>query len=105
MGVLTDDSPEQLITDCISGSQSRWEFWAEFIRRAKIGRMVEVGVWKGDFAAHILQRCDGLTKYYMIDPWRHLADWNKPANESDATLDSFYEMTKDKTDFAKDRRV
>jgi len=105
MGALADDSPKQLITDCISSSQSRIEFWAEFIRRAQIQRMVEVGVWKGDFAADILQRCDGLTKYYMVDPWRHLADWNKPANESDAILDSFCEMTKAKTDFAKDRRV
>jgi len=105
MGVLNDDSAQQLIASCISSSQSRIDFWAEFIRRVQIQRMVEVGVWKGDFAADILQRCECLTKYYMLDPWRHLADWNKPANQNDATLDSFYEMTKAKTEFAKDRRV
>jgi hypothetical protein len=105
MGVLNDDSAQQLIASCVSTSQSRIDFWAEFIHRAQIQRMVEVGVWKGDFAADILQRCDYLKKYYMLDPWRHLADWNKPANQNDATLDSFYEMTKAKTEFAKDRRV
>lgn len=88
-----------------SASQSRIEFWAEFIRQAQIQRMVEVGVWKGDFASDILRRCDCLKKYYMVDPWRHLANWNKPANQDDAIFDSFYEMTKAKTEFAKDRRV
>ncbi len=105
MGTLADESTGQLFTSCLSASKSRTEFWAEFIRQAEIKRMVEVGVWKGDFAAEILQRCDCLTKYYMVDPWRHLAGWNKPANQDDAILDSFYEMAKAKTDFARNRRV
>ena len=33
--------------------------------------MAEVGVYRGDFASKILQRCDSIEKYYMIDPWRH----------------------------------
>jgi len=105
MAVLAIDSTRQLITSCMSGSRSRTEFWAEFIRTTQIQRMLEVGVWQGDFAADILQRCDCVKEYYMIDPWRHLQDWNKPANQNDAVLDSFYEMTKAKTEFAKDRRV
>jgi len=105
MGVLTNDSTKQLITSCISASQSRIEFWAEFIRHTNIQRMVEVGVWKGDFAADILRRCDCVNKYFMVDPWRHLDNWNKPANQNDAILDSFYKMTKARTEFAKDRRV
>ena len=105
MGTVTDESTKELIEGCISASASRIEFWAEFIRRAEIRSVVEVGVWKGDFAAEMLRRCDGLKKYYMIDPWRHLADWNKPSNQADDTLDRFFEMTKAKTDFAKERRV
>jgi Methyltransferase domain len=105
MEVLSDDSIRQLITSCISGSQSRIEFWAAFLRHMQIQRMLEVGVWKGDFAADILERCDCVEKYYMVDPWRHLDDWNKPANQNDAVLDSFYAMTKVKTEFAKDKRV
>jgi hypothetical protein len=105
MSLLDVDPTKRLLTGCISASQSRIEFWAEFIRRAEIKRMVEVGVWRGDFAADILRRCECLTRYYMIDPWRHLADWNKPANQGDALLDSFYQMTKAKTDFANNQRV
>lgn len=105
MDTPTVDSTKRLLTDCISGSRSRIEFWSEFIRRAEIKRMVEVGVYQGDFAAEILQQCEGVTKYYMVDPWRHLGDWNKPANRDDAALESFYQMTKARTDFAKDRRV
>jgi hypothetical protein len=105
MGTLTEDSTKQLLTDCISNAHSRFELWVDFIRRAQIQRMVEVGVYQGDFAADILRHCEAVTKYYMVDPWRHLADWNKPANQDDAMLDSFYRRTKEKTDFAKDRRV
>jgi hypothetical protein len=105
MSTLAIDSTKQLLADCISGSHSRIEFWAEFIRRMQIKRMVEVGVYQGDFAAEMLQQCEQVTRYYMVDPWRHLADWNKPANQDDTIFDNFYEMTKSKTDFAKDRRV
>ena len=105
MAVPAVDTTRQLITQCISLSRSRIEFWAEVIRAAKIESILEVGVWQGDFAADILQRCDCIKKYYMIDPWRHLEGWNKPTNQDDAILDSFYEMTKAKTEFAKDRRV
>jgi len=37
--------------------------------------MVEVGVYEGDFAVDILGQCGNVGKYYMIDPWKHLADW------------------------------
>lgn len=105
MGAHTIDSTEQLLMDCMSSSRSRIEFWTEFIRRVQIKRMIEVGVYQGDFAAGILQSCASVSRYYMVDPWRHLADWNKPANKDDAIFDHFYQMTKSKTDFAKDRRV
>lgn len=41
----------------------------------------------------------------MIDPWRHLADWNKPANRDDSLLGMFFDETKAKTDFATAKRV
>jgi hypothetical protein len=41
----------------------------------------------------------------MIDPWRHLSDWNKPANHDDALLMEFFRETKAKTDFASAKRV
>jgi hypothetical protein len=67
--------------------------------------MAEIGVYRGDFATEVLRRCDCLTTYYMIDPWRHLNDWNKPANHDDAVLGEFLRETKAKTDFAAAKRV
>ncbi len=97
--------PEPLLRQCIAKSQSRLEFWAELILSAGVRRLAEVGVYRGDFAAFVLQRCTGLATYYMIDPWRHLSDWNKPANHDDSVLNQFFEETKAKTDFAAAKRV
>lgn len=99
------EQPHRLLTDCICRSQSRLEFWVELIRSLGAQRMAEVGVYRGDFAAFVLQRCECLTRYYMIDPWRHLTDWNKPANQDDSLLGEFFEEAKIKTDFAAARRV
>jgi len=99
------DSVQQLFANCISKAQSRFDFWVEFIQSLAVQRMAEVGVYRGDFAAAMLQRCQGLTRYYMIDPWRHLPDWNKPANHENAVLESFLAETRAKTDFANAKRV
>jgi hypothetical protein len=99
------DSPDQLFTKCISQWQSRLEFWVELIQALDAQRMAEVGVYRGEFAAYLLQHCESLTRYYMIDPWRHLSDWNKPTNYNDAVLNDFLEETKAKTDFAAAKRV
>src|SRR6266478_634244 len=98
------DLSEQLLTTCISKSQSRVELWAELIRFAGVRRMAEVGVYRGDFAAEMLRRCESLTAYYMIDPWKHLSDWNKPANKEDAVLEEYFQETKAKTEFAAAKR-
>lgn len=96
---------EQIIKKCAEKSQSRFELWIEFIQLAKVQYMVEVGVYRGDFASKILERCDALKKYYMIDPWRHLEDWNKPANEDDKLFEQYLSETKEKTDFAAEKRI
>jgi|SRR5580704_174397 hypothetical protein len=98
------DSAEQLFTKCISRAQSRMEFWVEFLQSLAVQRMAEVGVYRGDFAAVMLRRCESLTRYYMIDPWRHLHDWNKPANHDDSVLEKFFEEAKAKTAFAAAKR-
>ena len=41
----------------------------------------------------------------MIDPWRHLDDWNKPANQNDTVFEEFFRQANEKTDFAARRRV
>lgn len=99
------DSLGMILSQCASGSHSRADLWANFIRFQGVRRMAEIGVYRGDFAAEILRRCEGVTAYYMVDPWRHLSDWNKPANREDAALESFFEETKSKTNFADSRRT
>jgi hypothetical protein len=42
----------------------------------------------------------------MLDPWRHLDDWNKPSNHPDqSTFDQIYEQALARTDFARARRM
>jgi len=65
----------------------------------------EIGVWKGDFAKVILSTFSSLTKYYMIDPWAHLPDWNKPFNVDDQIFEDVYTEALRKTDFAASRRI
>lgn len=67
--------------------------------------MVEVGVYQGDFAEAVLQLCSSITKYYMVDPWKHLDDWNKPSNQDDAKFEEYFRLAKEKTEFAASRRV
>jgi len=100
-----EQSTNEVLHDCISTSPARVDFWVEFVRRTRVQRMVEVGVYQGDFAALLLERCQSVEKYYMIDPWRHLENWNKPANEDNTVFDRFFQAAKAKTDFAASRRV
>jgi len=99
------DSKEQIIKESIALSTSRVDLWIHFLSSIKVKKMAELGVYKGDFALRILEKCDFLEKYYMIDPWRHLDNWNKPANKSDEIFEQFLLETKAKTDFAADKRI
>lgn len=89
----------------IQKTKSREELWADFLNWSKVHSMAEIGVYRGDFATAILRDCKALTTYYMIDPWRHLQDWNKPANHPGSILENYFEETRAKTDFAASKRV
>ena len=45
----------------------------------------------------MLEACPAIRRYYMIDPWRHLDDWNKPANKDDDVFQRYYKESLDKT--------
>jgi hypothetical protein len=99
------NSIEHIIAESASKSQSRLELWTRLLQIEKVRRVAEIGVYKGDFAAKILRECDSIEAYYMIDPWRHLADWNKPANKTDSVFEEFLRETKEKTAFAAEKRT
>jgi predicted O-methyltransferase YrrM len=49
-------------------SETRVQLWTDFLRRVGARQVLEVGVYRGAFAARILGDCPGIETYYMIDP-------------------------------------
>lgn len=96
---------DELIRECASRSKCRIDLWVHLLRLANIERMAEIGVYRGCFAARILRDCGLIEKYYMIDPWRHLDHWDKPANDTDRAFEEFLSETVSKTDFAMHKRI
>lgn len=88
-----------------AAADNRIDLWTQFITEQGVGEMVEVGVYRGHFAQAMLDGCPDLTRYYLVDPWRHLDDWNKPANKDDPTFEEFYSETLERTKAHADKRV
>ncbi len=84
---------------------SRTDFWIQWLPDANVRVMLEIGVWKGDYAKEILQRCEFIDRYYMIDPWANLADWNKPLNVKQQVFDDVHAEAMEKTAFAAQKRL
>ncbi|WP_431134799.1 class I SAM-dependent methyltransferase [Psychroserpens mesophilus] len=95
---------QELITKIIAKSQNRFTFCIDLINELKLENIAELGVYKGDFAKKILENSPLIKNYTMIDPWRNLSGWNKPANKDNDTFNEFYKETLLKTDFAKEKR-
>jgi hypothetical protein len=98
---LTDEE----IRNLSRTAESRIDFWATFITRARIRSVLEIGVWKGQFAREVLQRCPCVSSYTMLDPWRHLDRWNKPFNVDPGAFDAVRAEALDATSFAANRRT
>ena len=89
----------------VSGSTSRVQLWTQVLSLARVRTMAEVGVWKGDFAREILEQCEFIDRYFMIDPWAKLPDWNKPYNLEQEVFDDIYAEAMEKTGFAAAKTV
>jgi hypothetical protein len=97
------DDPEFLTL--VASAKSRIHLWKEILRAANIQTMLEVGVWKGEYAQQILEQCEFIKQYYMIDPWANLPDWNKPFNVSSKVFKEVYEEAMKRTEFASSKRI
>ena len=53
----------------------------------------------------MLENCPRIERYYLVDPWRHLDDWNKPLNVDDDEFEQVYQFMLSGLEFAKDRIV
>ena len=91
------------IRDISEKAGNRLDFWADIINLKQCRTVVELGVFSGTFSAHILKTCECIRNYIMIDPWRNLPDWNKPANITDDQFERIYREAMDCTHFAKDK--
>jgi hypothetical protein len=100
------NSTEDLIARiAASRGSSREDLWSQIAEHAQATAFLELGVFRGVFAERMLRNCPRITHYYMIDPWRHLEDWNKPANVDQSTFDEIYAEAMRRTDFARKRRI
>ncbi len=88
------------LREIAAGATSRLDLCVKWLRAAGLRSVLEVGVWKGDFAKQMLQECEAIERYYLLDPWAHLPDWNKPLNVERETFDRAYEEAMQKTAFA-----
>jgi hypothetical protein len=96
---------QRQIRDVAGASESRADLWTHLIQEAGLERMAEVGVFRGELAVRLLRDCESVKTYYMVDPWRHLDDWNKPANTDDERFEKMLSDVERKTEFAAERRV
>lgn len=93
----------EFLSECARRSPDRFALWIEFIARFEVRTMAELGVFRGEFAEHMLRGAAAVERYYMVDPWRHLAGWNKPANKSDAEFVGIQEEALRRTAFAREK--
>jgi hypothetical protein len=85
--------------------ESRVELWTSFVAESEAENVAEIGVYRGQFAARLLDDCPGIATYYMVDPWRNLDDWNKPANKPDKVFEKFFAEAMDRTAAHEAKRV
>lgn len=86
-----------------AGAGSRLGLWEAFLKANTCRDVLEVGVFKGELAEYLLSHCPSIATYHMLDPWRHLEDWNKPANRTDEVFEEYLALVKHRTAFAAER--
>lgn len=81
----------------------RFALWNRFLAEQGLRNVAEIGVYRGEFAARMLT-VPSIETYTMVDPWRHIPTWNKPANTDDGTFEQFHRDTLAATEFQQDKR-
>ncbi len=96
---------EDKLRETALSARTRLDLWVSLVDALKVRHMAEIGVYRGDYAARLLADADALRTYYMIDPWRHLDDWNKPANKADDLFEQLFHEAMDKTSAYAAKRI
>ena len=66
--------------------KDRWEFPTLLTAHGLTGVGVEVGVYRGEFAEHILSHWPGT--YHGVDPWKHQPGWDDLLNHTQPLMDA-----------------
>lgn len=101
---MSEVSDLTLFLESLSG-KCREDIWSRLIVKLSARNVLELGVFKGAFAENMLRDCECISRYYMLDPWRHLDEWNKPANVDQRTFDDHFALAMARSEFARDRRI
>lgn len=72
-------------------ARDRFELWIRFLKEHGLRHIAEIGVYRGKFAAEILTAATAIETYVMIDPWRAMPSWNKPANTDNETFERHFQ--------------
>jgi methyltransferase family protein len=96
---------ERALREFSEAAANRVELWTKFVAASGAADLAEIGVYRGQFAQKLLAGAPDIARYYLIDPWRHLDDWNKPANKSDDVFEGFYREAMERTSEHEAKRV
>lgn len=94
-----------VFTSAASEASDRFDLWAKIVTDGSCRDCAEIGVYEGLFSEQLLRAAGDIKSYYMLDPWRHLDDWNKPLNQSDNRFEAVKQKALSRTEFASNRRV
>jgi len=83
-------STQSSLAELAAPGGTRFDFWSRVVANRRVRRLAEIGVWKGDFAEALFSTCPDIETYYLVDPWKHLDDWAKPANVDDDRFSEHY---------------
>ncbi len=96
---------EDKLRETALAARTRLDLWISLVDAVEARHVAEVGVYGGAFAARLLRDCPSIAAYYMVDPWRHLEDWNKPANKDDETFERLFREAMDETAAYAEKRI
>jgi hypothetical protein len=68
----------------------------DILNKIEVKNFAEIGVLKGEFALSILESVNSIQKYFLIDPWRHLDNWNRPGNRPEQEFMDIFSEAVDK---------
>jgi hypothetical protein len=88
---MNNHEVKSAIENAVNISNDRTNLWTNILSELDCKSLCEVGVWKGEFAESLLQRLNRIESYTLIDPWKNLPDWNKPANKSDIEFERIHD--------------